>query len=397
MDKLSIRTIRNFSRVKVIPDNFCNISKEEQKAILLPRLKYVDWFKSTDRLEYNTWLFYKNLGCNVSLQSYNMNNYKKYCIIIDDIDIHIRIQDYFFIKLMNRFKKKKLIRDWFEDNYLDDTKVLVEYPICTHKYDKAYRVDYLFHVSGDNYICVEFFENAHKKKDDPDCKLEKNRIYSILHNSDNRYKKVILFRIYWENKLEDKLYFKNFVKDLYGDILKYKDIDDKRIWCINGLNKYIKNDIISESIYDSHINKDNAVISIDEINKVIHFKGSCKDTHLYEFKVKIDQLVKENNKSTIDDDLLDDIYDSDPESELATVAEPCSVKQYYKDNKLTFQGLIWYLKIKDEHLIDILEVNKINNLFINITKGFIEGLEEQRDMLIYLEDHKIIGLDDFVN
>ena len=147
---LSLREIKSFSRCSINQD-FLNLSIDEQKSYITNKLKNVDWCKSNKRLEYNTWLYYKNNGYNPQL----VIILTKYYIKINDIMISIRIQDYFFIKFMIKFIKNKNVKDWLCDGYLVNDKVLVEFPLMTHKYEKHYRVDYLLHISDNNYLCID--------------------------------------------------------------------------------------------------------------------------------------------------------------------------------------------------------------------------------------------------
>jgi hypothetical protein len=390
---LSLREIKSFARINTINQDFLNLSMEEQKIYITNKLKNVDWYKSNKRIEYNTWLYYKNNGYNPELLS--ITNLElgttKYYIKLNGVMVIIRIQDFFFIKFMIKFIKKKNIKEWLCDNYLLNDKVLVEFPLMTHKYEKIYRVDYLLHISDNNYLCIEFFENSHKSKDDPDFKKEKNRIYSIIHDSDNRYKKILFFGIYWEDKLNDDVYFKNFVKTIYDKINEYKDIDNEKIWCVNGINKYINNIIISESIYDSHKNKKNTIIDINEINKVIKFKSeTSKELHYKDFMDDINELVNyKNDILKIENNELD-IDDSDDEIEETNL-----ITDYIKNNKLSLQGLTRYLKVKRIYLLDIIEEETLLNFYTNITQGFVFGLKNQRNALLNLEENRILGIYDY--
>jgi len=198
---------------------------------------------------------------------------------------------------MKEFTRKKLIRElWFDkNNFINENALMIEHPESTHNYHKSYRVDYKFHISGENYFCLEFFEEAHNRIDDPEHKIESNRIFSILHNSDDRYRKSLFFAI---------------------------------------------------SIYNSWKEQDSANISIDELNSTIKFKNiSCKTKHYNDFIDKIDRHIKSN--TDIDDELLNDIEDSDNES-IETIKPKFEYKEnYYKDNMLTFAGLYWYLHIRE--------------------------------------------------
>jgi hypothetical protein len=386
INKLGIREIRKFSRIESIPENFKDLDLIKQKQFLLNHLKGQNWSK-TDRLDYNTIIFYENF-----FTCFLIQRNKKCIIIIDTIQINIRMQDYFFIKFMKKITKKKLNKNlWFDQyNFINNKAILVENPESTHRRSKGYRVDYKFHISGENYFCLEFFEKAHKKVDDPDHKIESNRIYSIINNSDDRYKKTLFFAIYWEADLDNDKYFTKFIDTIYDCIDKYKDIDNEDVWCINAIDKKINNKFLSNAIYYSWKEQDIANISIDELNNTINYKNiKTKKKHHNEFIDKIDRLI-ESKTSDIDDQLLHDIEDSDDE-EIITQQIECK-ENYYKDNMLTFAGLYWYLAIKEEYLIDINEYAKLINFPINITNGFITGLIEQRDSLLDLDKNKIIGL-----
>lgn len=392
---LSIREIKHFSRLNKITEQ--NV---KDKQFILNELKNVDWYKSIKRIEYNTWLFYKNNNYNIYLDIERKRTRNNYLLIIEDVKIKIRIQDFFFLKFIKKLKKKKLLQDWVIDNYIDINKILIEEPIITNKSSKEYRVDYLLHISNNNYICIEFFENAHKKKDDPDFKLEKNRIYSILHDSDNgnRYKKILFFGIYWESKIEDTICFKKFVNDIYSKIIEYKNIDDERLWCIDGIKKYVDNDILANCLYDAYKNENTPVIDINEINNVIQFKNNqCKVKHFDEFKLNIKELI-DSESIDIEDDLVNNIcsldLDSESDSELSKIPN-ITISEYYENNKLSLKGLTRYLKVKKDFLIDIKEEEKLLNFYTNITKGFIEGLTTMRQSLVNLEQNKIIGLYNF--
>lgn len=400
--ELSLREIKYFSRINTINQDFLKLSVNEQKSFITEKLKNVDWFKSNKRIEYNTWLYYKNYGYNPELISETNTelNTTKYYIKLNEVMINIRIQDYFFIKFMIKFIKKKNIKSWLCDGYLLNDKVLVEYPLMTHKYEKNYRIDYLFHISDNNYLSIEFFENAHRCKDDPDFKKEKNRIYSIIHDSDNRYKKVLFFGIYWETKLFNDQYFKNFIKTIYNKIKEYKDIDNERVWCIAGINKYINNDIISESIYDSYEDKNNAVIDINQINKVIGFKNSiCMEYHYKEFIDGVNELVNYYNdiqqSETCNVDLSKlDLDESDSDNDTKINIRKYFVTDYINDNKLSLKGLMRYLKINKNYLANAGAEESLINFYNNIIQGFVFGLKKQRNTLLNLEDNRILGIYD---
>ena len=389
--QLNLINIKSYSRIDTIDSKFIKLNIEDQKKYIIKKLHSVNWYKSVDRIEYNTYLFYKfNFTVDLIEETY-------YYFVIDDIKIRIRIQDYFFLKFMNQFKKKH--NDWFIEGYLDPKKVIVEYPTFTHNYNKQYRVDYLFHISDNNYLCIEFFEKAHKKCDDPDFKIEKNRIYSLIHDSDDRYKKIIFFAIFWQTKLNDKKYFKDFVKLINQKIDDYTDIENEEKWCINGINKFIEIPILSKYIYQSY-QSDNPVIPIDIINSIITFRDeNSKMKHMNEFFEDVQELISvkqqnsyNNEEFTLDNEkfILDE-SDDDNTSILDIKKETI----HYKNNKLSITGLTRYLKIKRKYLISIIEEENILNIFTKITNGFVYGLKEQRNLLLNLENNRILGLYDY--
>jgi hypothetical protein len=390
MINLSIREIKNFSRLNTIHEKFLKMDNDKQKQFLLDQLKYVNWYKSIDRLEYNTYLFYKNIGFDVNLEIID----SQYFIKFDNCNIKIRVQDYFFIKFINKLKKRSLIKKWFNNDYLNYRKILVEYPINTHNNNKSYRVDYLLHISGNNYICLEFFEKAHKSKDDPDFKKEKNRIYSLLNDSDDRYKKILFFAIYWEEKLDDKKYFNKFIKNIYEKIKELQDIENEKIWCANGINKFISSPELSNLIYDAYINDNIPTIPFSYVDSIIEFKDEeSKINHKNIFKNDIDEF---NDFELNFDNLELNANDIKSLDESTDSEEPKSdVIVYYKDEKLTLKGLSYYLNVKKEYFKNISVFLENRNIYSNIMKGIVYGLKKQRDLLINLESNKIIGLYDY--
>lgn len=390
---MQIREIISFSRIDNINQNFLNLSISDQIIYITNELKNVNWYKSTKRLEYNTWLYYKYNNYNPELL-YERN---KFYIKLNKIKIRIRIQDFFFINFMNKLMKKKSIKQWLCDGYVLNDKLLVEYSINTHKKNKGYRVDYMLNISDNNYLCVEFFENEHKDVDDPEFKKEKNRIYSMIYDSDDTHKKILFFGIYWESKIFNDEYFTQFVKIIYNKMKEYKDLNNERIWCIKGINDYINNNIIAESIYDSHKDATNTVININELNKVIGFKNEhSKQLHYKEFIDNINELVNYNKINTIHNIEVTlselNLNDSDDEQ---SINNTCLLTNYISDNKLSLKGFTRYLKINKSHLINVAAEESLLNFHNKITQGFVFGLNKQRNILLNLEKERIIGMYDY--
>ena len=386
--ELDLLSIRLFSKIKILDESFIRLKKNEQQNTILNILKNENWSKGL-RIEYNTWLYYKKNNYEPCL----VKNKKKYYIDFNHVKIKIRIQDFFHIKIINELLKKKDMDKWFNlYGYIDYDRIYTEKNISTHKKNKKYRPDYTIKISGNNYFCMEFFEDSHYNQDDLDFKKEKNRIYSILYESDDDTK-ILFFAIYWEKFLLDDKYFNNFVKTIYKKIKEYEDIDDEKKWCIKGINKYIKNEIISESIYNSHEDENKTVIDINEIDKVIGFRDDkSKKLHYTKFIKDIDELINFDNNEIDDLDLHElNLYDSDDEIEK----KKNLVTDYIKDNKLSLKGLNRYLKIDRKYLINIREEENLLRFQTNITKGFVYGIKKQRDSLLNLQNNKILFIDDY--
>lgn len=386
--ELDLLNIRLFSKIKILDVSFIRLNKNEQQNLILNELKSENWSKG-ERVSYNTWLYYKNNNYDPELEK----NKKKHYIIFNQIKVKIRIQDFFFIKVMDELLKNKYMDKWINPyGYIENDRINIEKTISTHKKNKNYRPDYTIKISKNNYFCIEFFEDSHYNQDDPDLKKEKNRIYSILHSSDDDTKK-LFFAIYWEKHLLDEKYFNNFVKTIYKKIKEYEDIDDEKKWCIKGINKCIKNKIISESIYNSHDDENKTVIDIDEINKVIGFRDDkSRNSHYTKFIKDIDELINFDNNEIDDLDLHElDLDDLDDEIEK----KKNLVTDYIKDNKLSLKGLNRYLKIDRKYLINIREEENLLRFQTNITKGFVYGIKKQRDSLLNLQNNKILFIDDY--
>jgi hypothetical protein len=391
---LPIPILKDLTRINNFPNKFCQYNINEQKLYIINNLNSINLHDTTTRINYNTWQFYKKYDFNIKLEKIK----KKYYIIINENLIQVRSQDYFFINFVNKLSKKKKIKEWFDEDtgYIESNKIKIEDNITTYNGNKRYRVDYLFHLSENNYIGIEFFENAHKNKDDPEYKIEKNRIYSIINDNDLKIKKILCFGVYWEEHLEDESKFKKFVNTFYKKYKEYININNEREYCINGINKYINNKIFAESIYDAK-NSNKCVISIDIINSVIKWKNQKYiNIHISEFKNNINKLVSikinenDNNNDILNLDLdLDDDDDEDLEKD-----NKLNITDFYENNNLSLRGLTRYLKINQDYLLNIVEEEKLLELYTNITIGMVEGLQQQRNTILNLNNHLIFGLDE---
>jgi len=169
-------------------------------------------------------------------------------------------------------------------------------------------------------------------------------------------------------------------------------------FCIKGINKYVNNDIISKNIYDSHGDKNITVIDIDEINKVIKFKNTkSQKLHYKQFMNDVKELIEytnnlieSNNIDDIDFDALSLNNGSDDINEI--ISTKSLITDYINENKLSMKGLTRYLKVNRSYLENIGAEEALLNFHTNITRGFVDGLQKQRNTLRNLEENRIIGL-----
>jgi hypothetical protein len=378
--------LKNLTRITNFPKNFKQYNLIEQKEYINEKLKEINLHSTIKRLNYNTWIFYDIYNFNIKITKKK----KKYFLEISKIPIPIRVQDYFYVKFMKLWMEKEDIKNnWLnDDNYIDDDKILIEKLIKTHEGNKNYRIDYLINISNNNYIAIEFFENYHNNKDDIDYKKEKNRIHSIINDNDSDIINILCFGIFKEENLDNTEKLQEFVDEVYKRYIEYQYIDDERQYCIDGINKYINNKIFSESIYDAK-ESNKCVISFDTINEVINWKNEkYKNKHSTEFINKINKLT-----TNIDKDISDLNINLDEDKEIKPDIK-LNVTDFYEDNKLSLKGLNRYLKINEEYLIDIFEEEKLLEINTQIMIGMVDGLKNQRNTILNMNNNRIFGLDD---
>jgi len=271
MTDLTIREINMYLKKSVnLP---LHIKKNKIKAFLLKKYFNQNWNKAGCKTHYNFYVINEYLDLPIEYIIKNASTNKKKCFIVIDylIEIPIRLQDVFHFKFVNEIKNYKLTNEWFDENgFLDEDIINIEQRVsCCN--DKIYRTDMEIQVCDNHYICIEFFENKHNNFDDIDLQREKNRIYNLLHENNND-KKYLHFAIFWESKLNDKKYFEKFVKEIVKKIRDYKNINNKKIWCINSINSFIKHEKLSEQLYNGYTNKNKPLIKLSDLETLIQWK-----------------------------------------------------------------------------------------------------------------------------
>ena len=361
-----------------------SISNCDIKLTLLEKYRDQSWNKAGCKTHYNFYVLNKNLGFNINYEI----DIKKCYIIIEDIEIPIRLQDYFHYIFVNKIKKYKITKEWFdEDGFLSEEILNIEQTVSSCN-NKIYRTDMEIQICPNNYICIEFFENKHKNFDDTDMQREKSRIYNLLHEN-NLEKKYLHFAIFWENKLNDEKYFKNFIISLCKKIKDYQNINNKKKWCVDSINSYIGNEELSKKLYDAFQDTNKPIFKLDDLHTIIQWKNNENENKYFnEFKTFTCKINNTNNE--INDDELDFLEEDDNQKQKEDIV-------YYINNILTYNGFMIYITmIPGKYLKN--EVNDKYNLIIlfkRITDGFIEGTEKRYEILNNINKQLIYGLYDY--
>lgn len=381
----SIRDIRKYTGL-VIKSSQLNINNNDQiKNFIIGNINNL---KITNNFDWNYFVFYKNNNIDIELK---LNSDDKFDIYINKIHIKtLRKEKYFYFEFIKQIKKKKLFKDYFDENdILLDDKIMIEKYTC----EKQCRVDIKIYINENNYFVIEFFEEYHFNKNDLEFESEKNRLHKILYdNSDEN--KILFVGIFWNKNLDEKNKLKTFVNKIYEKYQLFKNINDKRKFCIQGINKFIGNKILAKLLYDSYENKSKPIIDINEINEIIKFKNEeSKNEYFKSFLDDIEELINLKNLknyNNLNNDLS--ILNLDENDDTLYDITPNRDEIYYKNNKLTFSGFVRYIRIVKKYLINITEEERLLKVYENLTNGFISGLNDRYNILKNLQDERIIGL-----
>jgi len=386
MNRKEKKYVRNYSKVE-LPSY---LKVDEFKEYINSQLPFHNWNKAGHKFHWNNYVFFVKVGYDVQI-SYDS---EKAFIFLDDKKIPIKLQDYFHLLFVNKMKKYKITKKWFEDDYLLKSIITIEDRIKTDL-NKIYRTDMMIKVDETKYICIEFFEKHHCDIDDLDFIKERNRMFNILYNNSNQDRQIMHFSVFWSQHLTDEKYIDAFIKNLIKVINDYTDVSYERKWCIDAMNKYINDRQLAEIFYDSFKDKNKPLIEFDDFtNLLITWKDNdAKNKYIKEFKKYIETLNKDYEGKTVNDDL--DFLETVTENKLE-LSDKVPTPIYYESNKLTYNGLFEFISnLSVKYLVDHRCKSKLNQLFKNITTGFIEGIQERQKQLNSLNDNKIYGLEHY--
>jgi hypothetical protein len=262
------REVQQYSKIAVDKKEYK--TNYDIKNDLIEPLKTVKW--SNKKFTWNNYNFYRIIGFEPMVRKTETRCY----VIMDNNYLQISEQSFFEINFL--LNMKKFQKDWFDDEGFVNNDIIYSESKEIDKTCTFYRVDIKIKVSDYKFITIEFLNI-----DNCELRNEESRILQILNK--NSIAKVFVF---WTAKLDDKKYFKKFIKEVCKTIENYKNIDDEEYFCIQEINKYIGNKLLSKCLFDAYQNKDEPIIEIEELNNIIQFKDDdSKQKHLTDFETTI--------------------------------------------------------------------------------------------------------------
>jgi hypothetical protein len=382
------------------------------------------WNEPGRKVYYNNIIAFTELGYDIDIQFLNKKAYILFKNIINtnmrQVCIPIKKQDYFQYKFIRRLyqysirtdKKYKdhynFLQKYFNHKYTNDEYYKMEDANIINYGKGGYRIDFLLHLENKDshgkqyWYIIEFFELAHLKKTDPGFSIEKNRLNSLRCDNSNTNKEFASIAIYWERFLDNKEYFTKWCKYIITIIKSFQNINNEEYWCIKELHKTVELDKnFAKMIYDSSQYKNNPVIPLDRLDKVIFPKSlknkSIDKLHKLFFdncskRTKFKNNIIENNDNILllsdgldisDDDMTQGASQYDYER---NILQPVIEIIYYKIDdsnniNLTDSGLTLYISIINSQP-DLVK----NNIWIEhqtkINNALVTAIKKQRDNML---------------
>lgn len=395
--------------LKVIQDNIykyneaCNkkklklpskISKTSEKEILDSLFsdwvnKEVTFTSSKDTLHPNLIKYLIDTKvCKIVREDRNKN--KSWCYLENSKGEKIKIskQIYFgyqFIEKLKRYRKKKYVRDFFdEDGYITNLK-LEEWVRSWNGVKNTRRLDFIFEIDEDKKIVVEYLEDHHLSEYKNWDSYQTIRLVDILFGHDRT--DIIHFAFIWDH-LMDEDYLNKKVKFFCKICKDQYNIDNEEKYIINILNEHIGDKKLSKLFFDAYKNENKPLLKLDLINEHFTVKEEKYDYLKNEF-IEKSKFVRNLDNDSDDDSECGDLFD-DHERE---------VKVFYDDQddniSISNNGLCLYLDILRENdfqnrkdyynKVEFINkigrsayssANKIRDLIINQKENIISGLKE---------------------
>lgn len=312
---------------------------------------------------------------------YLENNYGK--------KINISKQIYFgyqFVEKLKKYKKKKFIRDFFDEDGFITILKLEEWIRSWNGVKNTRRLDFIFEIDIDKKIVIEYLEDHHLQELKNWNNYQTIRLVDIIFGHDRN--DIIHFAFVWDNLLDDT-YLENKVKFFCQICKDHYNIKNEEKYVINILNDQIKNRKMSKVLFDAYKNENEAIIRLSDVNSLFKIKNNKKAKDKFLETIKLMEGLDIEDSSNEEENSL--FGDDEEESDSETT--------YYKEENedifLSNYGLYFYLNRLD--IKDFKEINdyKDSILFINkIGKSAYESANKIRDLIINMKKHIISGLDE---
>jgi hypothetical protein len=208
--------------------------------------------KIFSKVNYNNILFFIEMGFNLNIIKKNNNYYLIFKNAIEIPEILIKNQTYFNYRILSKLREKTIT-----SNYFDSLGFFNEYIKIDYIYDPFFKIQIKIYLNEKDYIMIEYFEKNNVDKF-TGILSDKLRIGNILNFSQEE--KCKRFYVFWENNINDEVYFNNFIDNIVNFIndfhetpmtyLMKNNLIDKRNLSVNYLlmllddNKIKKQEII---------------------------------------------------------------------------------------------------------------------------------------------------------
>ena len=208
--------------------------------------------KIFSKVNYNNILFFIEMGFNLNIINKNNNYYLIFKNAIEIPEILIKNQTYFNYRILSKLREKTIT-----SNYFDSLGFFNEYIKIDYIYDPFFKIQIKIYLNEKDYIMIEYFEKNNVDKF-TGILSDKLRIGNILNFSQEE--KCKRFYVFWENNINDEVYFNNFIDNIVNFIndfhetpmtyLMKNNLIDKRNLSVNYLlmllddNKIKKQELI---------------------------------------------------------------------------------------------------------------------------------------------------------
>lgn len=402
-------------------------SKQEVCEKILEFLKIEEtWGYSGSKRSFNTFQLLRKYNVVKKMSLKNDDN-KSYILLTSDTDnkFRIRNQDQFHFRLVFE------IIHWLKENnhdeivdelfyYIDSEPFVREDKITFETTEKTsggnLRTDMAF-IIDNSKIVVEYLENHHDRDKLIDHEVDRSRALRLLHDNKNISSKIVHMAFFWEKDLVDpnknkssfgSTKFKEFVNHVCKKIVDYYMISDENRYCINKLTEITGNETLSEQFYLAHNSQNEPVVKLDAIESLINWaKPTNIKTKIEKqwYNVFVDRVKKIQGEKSLVNKVSQktfSAFDSDDEeseesskSQLINIHCPVELVYYeIKNNEiyLTHNGLHLYLGFDPAYLTNMLEYERINKFYRDITSGLINAIKDFRKIQMDLSSQLIYGL-----